>query len=289
MITGATSGIGRASARELSKTGVNLVLVGRKEEVGTRLAAELGRRPRSGQVRFLRADLSDQSQVRALASAIAVKYPRIEILINNAGARFNRYQHSPDGIELTFATNHLSHFLLTGLLLENLQRAKEARVITVASGAHRGAGANGPWFAEPEHYDRKLAYCQSKLANILFAFELARRMHKTAVVSNALDPGGVATNLGRNNGLLSWCRHLAYYALRRELLTPHQGAETVVFLAASPSVNGISGKYFYRKREVEPSTAALDPQAAERLWSLSKAMTGLEAQTRPAEPLIDTV
>lgn len=282
VITGATSGIGRAAAQGLAATGANLILVGRRQPAGAKLAAALQRCRGAGRIDFLRADLSDQEQVRGLASAISAEYDRVDVLINNAGARFNHFQRSRDGIELTFATNHLSHFLLTHLLLGHLRNAQNARVITVGSGAHSGAGAEEPWCLGPDNYDRKLAYSKSKLANIMFAFELARRLKGTGMASNAVDPGGVATNLGRNNGLLCWLRHLVYYASRGELLTPRKGAETLVFLATSSSVNGITESYFRQKCVVEPSAPARDVEAAGRLWLRSLDLTHLTKATLPA-------
>jgi NAD(P)-dependent dehydrogenase (short-subunit alcohol dehydrogenase family) len=130
-----------------------------------------------------------------------------------------------------------------------------------------------------ENYDRKLAYAKSKLANIVFAYELARRFRQTPLVSNAVDPGGVATNLGRNNGLLSWMRHLLYYALKRELLSPRRGAETIVHLATDPSIAGVSGKYFFEKHERESSAISHDRSAADELWSLSSKLTRLKQET----------
>jgi NAD(P)-dependent dehydrogenase (short-subunit alcohol dehydrogenase family) len=204
------------------------------------------------------------------------KRDRIDVLINNAGARFDTFRKSADGIELTFATNYLGHFLLTALLLEHLIRAENGRVITVGSGAHGGISAQGEWCLGPQNYDRKLAYGKSKLADIVFAYELARRLSYTRVVSNAVDPGGVATNLGRNNGLISWCRHLGYYIMKRQLISARRGAETVVFLATDPSTAGVTGKYFYEKHTVESSPASRDREAADRLWSLSLKLTNLE-------------
>ena len=151
------------------------------------------------------------------------------------------YQESVDGIELTFATNHLGAFLLTSLLLEPLKRSAGARIITVASGAHHGVSNEFKANWQPGTYDRKVAYGQSKLANVMFTYELARRLEGTHVTANAVDPGGVATNLGRNNGLLAWARHLVYYAKKGELLSPKQGADTVVYLASSPEVEGCHG------------------------------------------------
>lgn len=275
VITGATSGIGRATAVALSAMGASLALIGRRVDIGIKLAAKLRSKPGAGQVDFFRADLSDQRQVRDLGAAIASKYPRIDVLINNAGAKFDSFQQSVDGIELTFATNYLGHFLLTALLIDPLLRAEGARVITLGSGAHGGISAEGDCCLGPRNYDRKLAYGKSKLADIMFAYELARRLNGTSVVCNAVDPGGVATNLGRNNGLLAWCRHLGYYALKRQLISSERGAETVVFLASDAAIRGVTGKYFFEKRIVESSASSHDLQAAQRLWARSLELTHL--------------
>jgi NAD(P)-dependent dehydrogenase (short-subunit alcohol dehydrogenase family) len=276
VITGATSGLGRAAAIALNRAGANLLLIGRREKVGRALAARLRTCSGSGQVEFLRADISDQKQVRSLAQSISAKYDRLDVLINNAGAKFDTFQTSADGIELTFATNYLGHFLLTALLVKNLVRAENGRVITLGSGAHGGISAPTEWYFGPQNYDRKLAYGKSKLADIVFAYELARRLGQTRVVSNAVDPGGVATNLGRNNGLIAWFRHLGYYLIKRRLISARRGAETVVFLATDASAGSITGKYFYEKRVVESSAASRDREAAEGLWSLSLGLTNLK-------------
>ena len=273
VITGATSGIGRATALALGALGANLILLGRREVEGQRLAAALRGAPGAGTVEFVQVDLSDQRQVRALGADVALRTHSIDVLINNAGGRFNTFQQSPDGIELTFATNHLGHFLLTNSFLEALLRAPHARVITVGSSAHGGVTAAGDWCLNRENYDRRIAYGKSKLANIIFAYELARRLSHTEIVSNAVDPGGVATNLGRNNGLLSWSRHLLYYALKRDLISPRRAAETLVYLALDPAVERISGKYFCMKRQIESSLASHDPSAAADLWALSVRLT----------------
>ena len=273
VITGATSGIGRAAAVALGALGANLILLGRREVEGQRLAAALRGAPGAGTVEFVQVDLSDQRQVRALGADVALRTHSIDVLINNAGGRFNTFQQSPDGIELTFATNHLGHFLLTNSFLEALLRAPHARVITVGSSAHGGVTAAGDWCLNRENYDRRIAYGKSKLANIIFAYELARRLSHTEIVSNAVDPGGVATNLGRNNGLLSWSRHLLYYALKRDLISSRRAAETLVYLALDPAVERISGKYFHMKRQIESSLASHDPSAAADLWALSVRLT----------------
>lgn len=286
VITGATSGIGRATAVALSDTGANLILVGRRQIQGIQLAARL-RRPGMGWVEFCKTDISEQEQVRELAARINAKYPQIDVLINNAGARFNTFQQTSDGTELTFATNYLGHFLLTCLLLESMLRAPQARVITLGSGAHADIDANGPWHLDKANYDRKLAYGKSKLANISFSCQLARRLRSTAVTSNAVDPGGVATRLGRNNGLVSWCRHLAYYALKRQLISARRGAETVVYAAVDPALREVSGRYFHKGREVRPSTVARDVYVGAKLWSLSVTLTRLDRQMGSAWKWID--
>jgi NAD(P)-dependent dehydrogenase (short-subunit alcohol dehydrogenase family) len=276
VITGATSGIGRAAAVQLERLGADLILTGRDERRGAALLRRLQRDPACGTAHFMKADLSVQREVRGLAAAIRSRCERVDVLINNAGARFDTFRLTPDAIEATFATNHLSHFLLTLLLIGTLKAAKAARVITVASGAHSGVRGDFERCFHPETYNRKAAYGNSKLANLMFAYELARRLKGTNVTSNAVDPGGVATNLGRNNGIVSWLRHVGYHALKGDLLSPEKGAETIVFLSSSPAVEGVTGKYFRRNREVPSADISYDEAAAKKLWDLSIAMTGLE-------------
>jgi NAD(P)-dependent dehydrogenase (short-subunit alcohol dehydrogenase family) len=282
VITGATSGIGRATAFALSAAGANLVLAGRREPAGTVLASRLQQRPGAGWAKFFRADISEHQQVHELASRITARCEQVDILVNNAGAKFDTFQESSDGIELTFATNYLGHFLLTCLLLESLLRAERAKVISVGSGAHGGIGVQDGWYLGKANYNRKNAYGKSKLANIVFSYELARRLQLTRVVSNAVDPGGVATNLGRNNGLLSWCRHFVFYGMKGKLLSPRRGAQTVIHLAMDHSLDGLSGKYFYEKHQVGSSTTSRDREVAANLWSLSVALTRLDDQIGPA-------
>jgi len=280
VITGATSGIGRAAAVQLGGLGADLILTGRDESKGAELVRRIQRDRAPANVHFIRADLSVQREVRELSAAIRTRCGRVDVLINNAGARFDTFRPSADDIESTFATNHLGHFLLTLLLLDKLKAAEAARVITVASGAHGSAHGDFERTFRAESYDRKAAYGNSKLANLMFVYELARRLRGTKITSNAVDPGGVATNLGRNNGFMSWMRHIGYYALKRELISPGKGAETVVFLASSAAVEGVSGKYFFRKREIESSGISKDEAAAKRLWESSLRMTGLDDHSK---------
>ena len=276
VVTGATSGLGAAAALALGRAGAHVVLVGRHASRGRHVVARIHRHAGAGHAEFLAADLSSQHDVRALAQTIAERHRRIDVLINNAGARFDRYAQTPEGFERTFATNHLSHFLLTRLLLENLLRAPHARVINVSSGSHGAATATGDWQLERAGYDRKLAYAKSKLANILFTVELARRLAGTSVTANAVDPGGVASRFALNNGLVSWLRHLVAHGMRRQLVLPRRGAETIIYLATAPEVRTVSGKFFRDKQEVQPAAAATDREAARRLWTLSEQWTGLE-------------
>ena len=280
VITGATSGIGRACAVELGRLGADLILTGRDDRRGAELVRRIQRNQAPGSAHFIRADLSVQREVRELAAAIRTRCARVDVLINNAGARFDTFRPSADDIESTFATNHLGHFLLTLLLLDKLQAAVSARVITVASGAHASACGDFERTFRAENYDRKAAYGNSKLANLMFAYELARRCRGTNITSNAADPGVVASNFARNNGFMSWLRHVGYHALKRELVSPKKGAETIVFLASSPAVEGVSGKYFFQKREIESSGISKDEAAAKRLWESSLRMTGLNDHSK---------
>jgi NAD(P)-dependent dehydrogenase (short-subunit alcohol dehydrogenase family) len=276
VITGATSGIGRATALGLAKADANLVLVGRNPRRGSEVAERIRKKAANASVWFIEADLSAQKDVRRLAKTIGQEYDHVDALINNAGARFDTYGETEDGLERTFATNHLGHFLLSCLLLEHLIEAPSARIITVSSESHRAAKTDGVWLYQKHKYDRRQAYAKSKLANILFASELARRLARTGVISNAVNPGGVATHFARNNGLLSWLKHLAAHGVRRELISPAKGADTIVCLADTFELAAMSGRYFFQRRSVDPAPAALDRSLAAALWNLSLEWTELD-------------
>jgi NAD(P)-dependent dehydrogenase (short-subunit alcohol dehydrogenase family) len=278
LITGATSGIGKATAMALAATGMTLILVGQNERRAGKVLDQIRCHIINDNIDYVQADLSDQAAVRELASKVLRKYPRLDILINNAGARFNTYRESVNGIELTFAINHLGAFLLTSLLLDPLKKSSGARIINVSSAAHHGMKNEFKARWQKGTYDRKVAYGQSKLANVMFTYELARRLKETRITANAVDPGGVATNLGRNNGLLAWARHLTYYALKRELLSPRQAADTLVYLATSPEVEGVTGLLFFQRKPVRSSDASYDDQAARRLWKMSESLTDIRTR-----------
>lgn len=272
VITGASAGIGRAAALELAKRGAHMLLVCRDLAKGSAVADAI--RADGGQAELVLADLSVQAQVRRAAAELLDLAPRIDVLVNNAGAIFQTRSLAADGHEMTFATNHLSYFLLTNLLLERLKASAPARVVNVASVAHRRAKAIAFDDLRAERgYDAWMRYGMSKLANILFTRELARRLAGTGVTANSLHPGVVATGFGSNStGLL----RLLVKAARPFLLTAEQGADTIVFLASAPEASAWSGKYFAKRVESTLSKAAQDDAAALRLWSLSEELVGLK-------------
>ncbi len=276
LITGATSGIGRAAAIQLADRGVRLLLTGRNVQAGSGLIKTLAKRHREFSGDFIPTDLSELQEVHTLAREVRERIDHLDLLVLNAGARFDAYGETSAGIERTFATNHLGHFLLTGVLVELLLAAPSARVVVTGSSAHAGAPSVGVWCLSAKDWDRKTAYAKSKLANIMFAYELARRTAGTTITCNAFDPGGVATRLGLNNGLKAWMKHLLYYALKRQLLSARKGADTLVYLATDESVRGQTGRYYHQRREVRSSPASYDQAKAEELWRLSVKMSGLD-------------
>jgi retinol dehydrogenase 12 len=273
VVTGATSGIGRATAEALSGMGAEIAIVCRDVTRGEELRAALLSRPGAAPVRVVLADLAEQAQIRHAAGEILASYPRIHLLVNNAGLVNLHHSLTKDGIEAVFAVNHLAYFLLTLLLLDRLRESAPARIVNVASHAHKFvSGISFDDLGHERAYKWTRVYGQSKLANLLFTRELARRLEGSGVTVNALHPGAVATGLGRNNGALS---RLLIGLLSPFFNTPKKGAETSIHLASSPAVEGVSGRYFAKCKEVKPSPAAQDDGAALRLWELSERMTGL--------------
>ena len=272
LITGASSGIGRATALELAEMGATLVLLCRDRGRGEATVAEIAARTGNRDVALLLADLSVQHEIRRVAAEFLASDRPLHVLINNAGVVNLQRSVTADGIETTFAVNHLAYFLLTQMLLERLQRSAPARVINVASEAHKFARLDFDDLGNQRRYRAMRVYGQSKLANILFTAELARRCNGSGVTVNSLHPGAVSTGLGTNNG--AWAR--AIIALLRPFFrSPAGGAATSIYLASSPAVDGVSGRYFANCREKTPSRAARDPDAARRLWEVSEKMTKL--------------
>lgn len=276
LITGATSGIGKAAALKLADTGASLILLSRNEKKGEKICNQI-REKNNTQVKFYKADISSMKQVRNVSEKIKSDFNHIDVLINNAGARFDNYFKNDEGIELTFATNHLGHFLLTLSLIAMLKKSSQGRVINISSAAHANGTEELYDIVAPEHYDRRLAYGRSKLANLYFTYELASRLQSSKITVNAVDPGGVATNFSRNNGLIPWMKHYLSYILNLKLISPQKASETVVYLASSDEVGRISGKYFFEKKEINSSSASYSKETAMKLWQLSLKLTGTES------------
>ena len=273
LVTGATAGIGLVTARELARKGARVILVGRSLERCSRAADEIRAQAATTSVEWLVADLSSQVDIRRLADQVRSRTSRLDVLVNNAGGIFPKRQESADGIEMTLALNHLSYFLLTNLLRPLLEQSAPARVVSVASDAHKGVKIEFDDVAGKNRYGGWRAYQQSKLANILFTYELARRLDGTRVTANTLHPGFVRTGILRDGGVLGWLLRRAADVVA---LSPEEGAKTSVYLASSPDVAAVSGRYFVKERPVESSPQSRDASAALRLWRLSEEMTGLK-------------
>lgn len=280
LVTGATNGIGKVTALELAKLGAAVVLAGRNRDKSQATVDEIKERSGNPNVEALVADLSVMSEVRRLADEFKAKHDRLHVLVNNAGGVFPQRRMTDDGYEMTFALNHLNYFLLTNLLLDVLKASAPARIVNVSSDAHRAGRMRFDDLNAEKKYGIGgwTAYSQSKLANVLFTYELARRLDGSGVTANVLHPGFVATGFGRSSaGLMNRVMGL----LHRFALTPEEGARTTVYLASSPEVEGISGKYFEKSKAVPSSRASYDEESQRRLWAISEQMTGL-ADTTPA-------
>ena len=271
LITGATAGIGLGTAEALAKRGADLLLVGRDAAKTERVAASL--RDKGGIVTLFVADLSKQDAVRRLADEVRAKTARLDVLINNVGAISQHRTESADGTEMTFALNHLAPFLLTNLLFDLLQVSAPARVVTVSSAAHTWGTMDFTDLDYRKGYGGWKAYGRSKLANILFTYELARRSAGTGVTSNALHPGFVASDFGHNNGGLFAV--MLKLTQRLFAISVEDGAKTSDHLASASGVIEGTGKYFVKSRPVASSKASYDETAWRRLWDVSAEMVGL--------------
>jgi NAD(P)-dependent dehydrogenase (short-subunit alcohol dehydrogenase family) len=274
LITGATNGIGLEAAVELARRGARMFLVGRDPGRTQAAVEQVKARSGSGEVASFLCDFSSQASIRALAGEVLGRLDRLDVLINNAGGVNKKRELTADGIERTFAVNHLGYFLLTNLLLDLIRKSAPARIVTVASIGHRrgtldfddlGFERGGYWIMR--------AYTRSKLANVLFAAELARRLAGTGVTSNSLHPGSVATNIW--SGAPTWAKPVIQLLWRPFFLSVEEGAAFIVQLAADPKLEGVTGKYFERGVAVPPAPLAQDEALARKLWDVSAAMTGL--------------
>ncbi|MDR6905758.1 NAD(P)-dependent dehydrogenase (short-subunit alcohol dehydrogenase family) [Agromyces sp. 3263] len=273
VVTGATGGIGKATAAGLAALGARVGIVGRSPDRLAATAAELGGLAGSGPIDVFAADLSSQEQVRRLAAELEERYPRIDALVNNVGGFWAHRHVTADGLELTFALNHLAPFLLTGLLIDRMRAHGDARVVAVASSAESLGRIDFDDLQGTQRYSGQRAYNQAKLADLLFTFELARRLRGTTVTANAVHPGVTRTAFGAEDQARLYA---SMGGLARPFMrSPERGADTVVWAASSPELDGTSGQYFHDRRAKRPSPRAIDETAAKRLWRVSEELVGL--------------
>ena len=273
LVTGATHGIGRATAEALAKMGATVLVHGRDSLVVGVVCREISRSARGGSVNGVVADFSSLAAVRKLAKELAAEHGRLDVLVNNAGTGMLERKETADGFEWQFGVNHLAPFLLTNLLLGLLKKSKAARIVNVASMAYQRARLDfDDLQAARKKYSTFAAYGQSKLANILFTLELARLLAGSNVTANCLHPGVVATNIFKNLGTIG---KVFTFVGRPFMLSAARGAETSIYLASSPDVAKVSGKYFDKCKEAPLLPHATDMEAARRLWEESERLTGL--------------
>ncbi len=273
VITGATSGIGEVTADKLASLGARIVFVARDRNRGEATLAKLRKAGAGIDHRVHYADLSQLSEMKRVAREIAASEPRIDVLMNNAGAIFDRRHETEDQLERTFALNHMSYFVVTHILRERLIATPGARIVNTASDAHRSATVDFNDLQLVKGYGSLKAYCKSKLYNILFTRELARQLRSTGVIANSLHPGFVATRFAdEGRGIMA----STFRVLKHLALTPEEGARTMIFLASSPDIGGVTGEYFCKCAVKTPTTAAQDDEAAKRLWAESSRIAGLD-------------
>lgn len=273
LITGGTSGIGKAAAKALAAMGAEVVVTGRNRERGEGALEEIRRDADSEKVSLMLADLAVQAEVRRLAEEFRENHDRLDVLVNNAGVVITERTETPDGLEATFAINHLAPFLLTNLLLDLLKKSAPSRVITVSSEARRGSKIDFDDLQSEKRYKGFGVYGMSKLANILFTYELAERLRGTGVVANCVHPGAVGTNFAQNNrGPIT----LLFRALKPFMRSPEQGADTIVYLAITPEAAWMTGKYLADRKVISSAEEPHDVLGQKRLWEESAKLTGLE-------------
>ena len=275
LVTGATNGIGKATALALAKMGATVVIVGRNPAKCAEVTSEIGKMTGNKSVEALIADLSIMAEVRQAADHFKARHRTLHVLVNNVGAAFGKRQVTTEGFERTFALNYLNHFLLTNLLLDTLKASAPARIVNVASNVHKGAHLDFDDLQSQKGVFLRDAYGRSKLANVLFSHELARRLSGTGVTSNVLHPGLVHTGFASNLGSLPSAA-IGFF-MRFAGLTPEQGARTSVFLAASHSVEGVTGKYWETSEALPSGRASHDETSWARLWEVSERMVAATA------------
>jgi NAD(P)-dependent dehydrogenase (short-subunit alcohol dehydrogenase family) len=273
LVTGATAGIGKITATALAALGTEVVIAGRNRQKAEATVREIVAATGNDKIGYLLADFADFGQVRELATSFKERYTRLDLLVNNAGAFVNTRKVTEYGVEKTFLVNHLSPFLLTNLLLKTIQDSAPARIVNIASDAHRYDKMDFDDLGFKRGYSGMKGYSRSKLANVLFTNELARRLEGSGVSANAVHPGHVATDIWKTNfgfvgPLLKWIMGLF-------ALTPEQGAETPIYVASSPELEGVTGKYFDKREPVPSSPISYDEDVAQRLWKISENLTSV--------------
>ncbi len=272
LVTGATSGMGKETALGLARLGATVVLVARSKSKGEETRQEIARQSGNDDIDLLLADLSSQQEVRKLADEFKAKYKRLDVLVNNAGGVFTKRQTTVDGLEMTFALDHLAYFLLTLLLLDTLKASVPARIINISSQGEVFGKINFDDLQGEKSYGffGSNAYAQAKLANVMLTYELARRLEGTGVTVNAVGPGLVATNLGANNGGIFG----AFTSLAKRLAkTPADAARTAIRLASAPELQNETGKFYYNEREIHSSKRSHNVATQKRLWNVSEELT----------------
>ena len=273
LITGGTSGIGKAAATALAGMGATVVITGRNEERGKRALQEIREESGNDGAELILADLTVQDEVRRLTEELRERHNQLEVLVNNAGLVLSERTETPDGIETQLAINHLAPFLLTNLLLDLLKESAPSRIVTVSSDAHRWAKIDLGDLQSRKRYRGMQVYGKTKLANIMFTYELAERLEGTGVTANCMHPGGVNTNFGNNQG---GPMNLLFRLFKPFMRSPEQGADTLIYLASSPEVEGMTGKYLADRKVKAASDAAYDETTRKRLWEASEELTGLK-------------
>ncbi len=274
LVTGATNGIGKATALGLAAMGAKVVIAGRSDQKAKAVLGEIFAATKNENLSYLTGDLSSQAEVRRLAQEFLSLHDRLDVLVNNAGAVFDSRKLTVDGFEQTFAVNHLSYFLLTYLLLERIKQTGQGRIVNVASDAQTGAKIDFENLQAQKRFTGFGAYGQSKLANVMFSNELAKRLEGIGITSNALHPGVVSTGFGDNATSPLWKAGL--WLFKRFTVSPEKGAETSIYLASSDEVAGVTGKYFDKKKSKPSNPISYDQAECERLWNVSLKLCGLE-------------